>query len=305
LSSFRFEGLLGLGIGVMVVLGSVNANSSRNVGFAWLKVPVGTGVGGMAGTGTAVADGASGIVYNPAASARITQFSIQVDYTRWFLDMKQQSVFVTRDLKLLSVGVGVVSFSSGKLEYRENRPTEEAIGTFSPFDITGYLNLSRTLGDQVDVGVNARFYYSKIFSYQTSGWGADIGLRFWGVKNLTVGATVVDFCRALSYKYEQFWLPTRGKIGVAYRLTPGRSLLTFAVDGIYFFYNKELSVSTGVEWRFTELFSLRAGYAPFNGANKLSLGAGIHRGLFRVDYAYLPLNFNLGAAHRFGISFGY
>ncbi len=303
--NIRVNWLLIWCLSIILTLGSLNASSVRNVGFACLKIPVGTAIGGIAGTATAFAEGATGIVYNPASSARINSFSIQVDYMRWFLDTKQQSAFVVRNLNYLSIGAGIVSFTAGKLEYRENRPTEEPLGTFSPIDITGYINISRAISDQVDFGTNIRIYHSKIFSYQTTGLGADIGLRFLPFKDLNFGVAIVDISRPLSYKYERFLLPTRGKIGIAYRLKPTPSVLTAVIDGVYFFHKKELEFTAGLDWRVADLFSLRAGFAPFNSTSKLTVGAGIHRGLFRIDYSYLPLNFHLGTAHRFGISIGY
>jgi|UniRef100_A0A7V3PTS9 hypothetical protein len=277
----------------------------RKLGAAWLKIPVGARDAAMAGTGTAAAFGPQGLVYNPAATARLAPFTLQAGYTRWLLDTHHQSIFVSRDLHYFQLGLGLASFAYGKLEYRENRPTAEPIGTFSPLDLTAYLNFSRQFGKLTELGITARYYYSKVLDYEISAPGLDIGARFHPLPNLTIGAAITDFSRTLYYYYEQFWLPTRSRIGVAYQLPLSKNRLTVAIDGSYFFYNQEFRFTTGIEWTLAEIFSLRAGYDPLNPGNRLNFGAGFHHGLFRVDYAYSPLGFALGSAHRFGISFGY
>lgn len=277
----------------------------RKVGYLWLLIPVGAREAAMAGASTAAGFGPQAMVYNPAAPARLTPFSLQANYTKWLLDTRHQSIFATRNLRYFQLGVGLASFTYGKFEYRENRPTSEPIGTFYPLDFTAYLNLSRTISSWAEIGLTGRYFYSKVLDYELSAIGADIGARVHPWPNLTIGAAITDFSRAFYYYYERFWLPTRGKIGLAYQLPLAHNRLTFAVDGSYLFYSKKLRITTGTEWGIAEIFYLRAGYDPFNPGNMINLGAGFHHGLFRVDYAYSPLGFNLGAAHRVTISVGY
>jgi hypothetical protein len=290
------------------------AVTARPVGCAWLKIPIGAREAAMAGSGTAGASGPQGLTYNPAATARLSPFSAQAEYTKWFLDTHHQSLFTARDLHHLVVGLGIATFASGRFEYRDEIPSENPLGTFSPLDLTAYLNLSRQFGEFAGIGINLRYFYSKVLNYSLSGFGADIGTRLYPLKNLILAAAITEFGRTLSYKYELFWLPTRARIGAAYRLPFGApqpaaggkaTSLTLALDGSYFFYTKEIDCSLGSEFTLADILSLRAGYNLTNHVNHLNFGAGIRRGRLRLDYAFSPLNLNLGAAHRIAIGFGY
>ncbi|MGQ9707900.1 MAG: PorV/PorQ family protein [bacterium] len=292
-------------IGIIYFVFTSAAIASRPVGFTWLKIPVGTREAAMAGSGTANALGPQALAYNPAATARISPFSAQAEYAKWFLDTHHQSLFVTRDLRHLAVGLGIATFSSGKFEYRDEVPTDTPLGTFSPLDLTGYLNLSRPLGEFASIGINLRYFYSKILNYNLSGFGTDIGTRLYPLNNLTLAAAVIDFGQTLSYKYELFWLPTRVRIGAGYKLPFGAHLFCLTIDGSYIFYTKEVNCCLGGEFTIADILSLRAGYDLTNKANHFNFGLGIQRGLFRLDYAFSPFTFNLGAAHRIAIGFGY
>ncbi len=279
--------------------------TERQVGCAWLKIPVGAREAAMAGTGTAAAFGPQALVYNPAATARLAPFSINASYTKWFLDTHHQSIFANRDLGIFQLGLGLSSFAYGKIEYREERPTEEPFGTFSPLDLTGYLNFARTLGDFAEIGFSARYFYSKIINNQASALGADAGFRVHPLPNLTVGLAVTDFGKTLYYYYEPFWLPTRARVGLSWNLPIGTTRLTLTGDASYFFYNRNFRASAGTELTVNEILFIRAGCDPLNPGNRFSFGTGIRHRLFRLDYAWSPLGFNLGSAHRLSLSFGY
>lgn len=277
----------------------------RRVGVAWLKIPVGAREAALAGAGTAAAFGPQALVYNPAATARLAPFAISASYTKWLLDTHHQSVFATRDLGILQLGVGIASFAYGSVEYRDEWPTEEPLGTFSPLDLTAYLNLARSLGELAAIGITGRYFYSKIISNQASALGLDAGLRLRPLSSLTLGVAVTDFGRTMYYYYEPFWLPTRLRIGAAWNLPVGKSQFTLTGDAGYFFYNRDFRVSAGTEWTLNETFFLRTGWDPLNPGNRFSFGAGLRHRLIRLDYAWSPLGFNLGSAHRITLSFGY
>ncbi len=289
----------------LIVLFGIGFSTERQVGCAWLKIPVGAREAAMAGCGTATGTGPQALVYNPANSAFISPFSIQADYTKWFLDTRHQSLFLIRDCRYLVVGGGVTSFTNGKFEYRTDRPTAEPLGTFTPVDITGYFNLAKFWHRYAVTGITVRYFYSKIMSSELNGFGADVGVRSAPLKNLTIGLAVVDFGRTLSYRRDVFWLPARARLGIGYQLPLGNNRFTGAIDGSYFFYSQKTALQIGAEFQLNQFLSLRAGYDLGNTAGNLNFGLGLTRNKIRIDYAFSPLEFNLGAAHRLAIGFGY
>lgn len=276
----------------------------RAVGCAWLNIPVGTREAALAGAGTAISLGPQGIFYNPAATAHHAPFSAHIEYTKWFLDIHHQALFVSRNLNCFALGLGVVSFSSGRFEYREEIPSEEPLGTFSPLDLTGYLNIARPLANWADAGITARYFYSKVMSYELAGFGIDIGARFHPLKNFSTGVAIVNFGRTVSYKYQLIWLPVRARGGFAYALPISKSNILLAVDGSWFFYSKKGDVQLGTEFLLGKILSLRVGYDILNPSNHINLGLGVTTKRFRLDYAFVPFEFGLGSSHRLGIDYG-
>jgi hypothetical protein len=273
-------------------------------GFSSLKILPGVREAGMAGTGAASAFGPQAITLNPAAGAGVNGFAAVASYTKWILDTHHQSLFVARNFSALCVGVGVSSFSAGEFEYRV-KPTEDPIGTFTPTDFTAYLNLARPIGSMVQAGLTGRYFYSRVYDNDAAGLGIDGGVRVMPVKRLTVGASVVDFGKTMTYEREVFWLPTRGRLGVSYDLVPfehGR--VTLAADGSYFFYSRVQGVAAGLEFAWSEVVAFRAGYDFLSQANHLNFGLGLRAGVFRFDYSFSAMNLDLGGAHRVSVGLG-
>ncbi|MEO0079627.1 MAG: PorV/PorQ family protein [candidate division WOR-3 bacterium] len=274
-------------------------------GFASLKVLPGTRECGMGGVGVASAFGPQAVAWNPAATASVPVFAASVNYVKWILDTHHQSLFLVRNLKRLNIGLGLASFSAGRFEFREDVPTEEPVGWFAPTDFTGYLNVATALGPKGELGVTGRYFYSKIMTYQAAGPGLDLGMRLRPVKGLVVGASVVDFGKWLSYHRDPFWLPTRGRLGVCYELPFGENRLILACDGSYFFFSRTAGFQAGTEFQLGRILALRAGYDLLARANHLNFGFGLNIGDFRIDYSLAPLCYDLGAAHRLSLGFGY
>ncbi|MGQ9678560.1 MAG: PorV/PorQ family protein [bacterium] len=275
----------------------------RTIGCAWLTIPVGTREAALGGTGTAISLGPAGIYYNPAATVQHAPFSAHIEYTKWFLDIHHQALFISRDLNYFTIGLGVVSFSSGRFEYREEIPLEEPLGTFSPLDFSGYLNIARPLARWANIGITARYYYSKVMSNQLVGSGIDIGARFHPLKNLSTGMAVLNFGRTMSYKYQLIWLPASVRGGVAYTLPIGQNNLLLVFDGSWFFYSNKANLQFGTEFLLGNIISLRVGYDLLNPANHINFGLGITVKRFQFDYTFVPINFGLGLSHRIGISY--
>jgi len=273
-------------------------------GFSSLKILPGVREAGMAGTGVASAFGPQAITLNPAAGAGIAGFAATASYAKWILDTNYQSLFVARDFSAFCVGVGFSSFSAGQFEHRV-KPTEEPIGTFTPTDFTAYLNLARPIGRMVHVGLTGRYFYSRVYNNDAAGLGLDAGVRVMPIERLTVGVSVVDFGKTMIYEREVFWLPTRGRLGASYDIKPfERVRVTFAADGSYFVYSGVPGAAAGVEFAWSEVVTLRAGYDFLSDANHLNFGLGLRVGVFRFDYSLAAMNLDLGGAHRVSVGLG-
>jgi hypothetical protein len=275
-------------------------------GLASLKIVPGVREAGMANTGVASAQGPQAIYFNPAAISRYNKFQANLYYAKWLLDMHHQSLFVVRPMKIFNIGFGVVNFSYGNVENRDNKPTEEPIGYFNPQDYSFFLTLSRALDNRTAIGVSGKFYYQKIFDKTTSGGGVDFGLKFFDVMpQMALGFSIINFGTTMRFIREKFWLPTEAKAGASYNLPLGNQNLNGALDLSYFPYDKKFSAGIGVEFDLNDFLFLRGGVRPFSETDKISTGLGIKLSKFRLEYSFSPFTYDLGTTHRFSLGFGY
>ncbi|MFO7638806.1 MAG: PorV/PorQ family protein [bacterium] len=274
-------------------------------GFSSLRVLPGGRESGMGNCGVASGFGPQAMVWNPAATAGIEGFAVRAGYTRWLLDTDQQAVFLARNARYFTVGLGLTSFSAGTFEYREDVPTEEPLGLFRPAEMAVHLNLARSFGSMVDVGLSGRLYYTKVHDQEALGPGVDAGARVRPFEGMTLGVSVVDFARPMAYEREQFQLPVRARLGAAYRRElAGGFELGAAADGSWFFREKRPNVVVGGEFGWGGLVFLRTGYEWLDGFGRPAAGLGLRAAGFSCDYSLTFLNDDFGQAHRFSVAYG-
>jgi hypothetical protein len=281
------------------------AGAANSVGFASLKIGIGTRECGMGDAGTASAIGPQSIYWNPALNGWENRFGASISYSDWFLDMNKAALFVVRPTPIANVGLGATVFNAGKLEYRDEYPDDEPLGTFSPFDYSIYVNLSRALPRNLVLGGTGRYYYQKILDHSSHGWGADLGLAFEPVKNLKLAGAIMDFGSTLQFRFADYSLPTRAVVGASYALPLGWTQVNLAADGGFGFFDRQFALNAGAEVLLGKVVSVRGGYKILDQTAGLTLGVGFRVKGIRIDYAFGAHDLSLGATHRFSVGFGY
>lgn len=259
----------------------------------------------MGDAGASSARGPQAIYWNPGLNAWAERFAATFSYSAWFLDMSKSGLFAVRPTPLFNIGLGLTTFSAGKLENREDRPTDEPVGYYYPADYSIYLSLSRILGPKVAMGLTGRYYYQQILDRNASGIGADFGLVFLPLERMKVGVAIQDFGTSLKFKLMEHNLPSRGTAGVSYLLPLGRSELTGAADFGYSFYDRHVMLNTGAEFVLNHVLALRAGYRALNQDRGVTAGLGLRIKGFRLEYSFGLHDNDLDATHRFALGFGY
>jgi hypothetical protein len=276
-----------------------------NIGFASLKIGIGSRECGMGDAGTAGANGPQSMYWNPALTGWQDRFSASVSYADWFLDMSKSALFVLRPTGVMNVGLGATVFNAGTVEFRDDHPSDLPIGTFTPFDYSVYLNLSRALPGHVALGASGKFYYQKILDHSAHGWGADLGLAYEPVKNLKLAGAVMDVGSSMQFKFADYALPSRAVVGASYALPLGWTQVSVAADGGYGFFDRQFALNTGAEVMLGRAVALRGGYKILDQTAGLTLGIGFRVKGIRIDYAFCSNDLSLGATHRFSVGFGY
>ena len=290
-------------VGFFLAIGA--AGTIDNVGFASTRIGIGSRECGMGDAGTAGASGPQSMYWNPALSGWQERFSASFSYANWFLDMSKAAFFVLRPTPIMNVGLGATVFNAGTMEFRDDHPSDLPVGTFTPFDYSVYLNLSRALPGRVTLGASGKFYYQKILDRSSHGWGADLGLAYEPLKNLKLAGAVMDVGSSMQFKFADYALPSRAVVGASYALPLSWTQVSVAVDGGYGFFDRQFALNTGAEVLLGKAVALRGGYKILDQTAGLTLGVGFRVKGIRIDYAFSAHDLSLGATHRFSVGFGY
>ncbi|MCS7216751.1 MAG: hypothetical protein NZ924_03575 [Candidatus Bipolaricaulota bacterium] len=242
---------------------------------AWAQVSLfdmglGTRAMGLGGAYAAVAEGAEGLLYNPAGLARVR--GVQADST--VLAGWVSAGYVGAALPGLGAGLGYLGASAG-----------ENLG-FSQLGLIAGFGLDlRALGFPVLGGAALRFQSTHIAGKSETGFGLDLGV-------LGAFPSLLGEIRAAVVLRELAFggLSTEFVVAGAW-LSPFGLFAALDLTSEY--------IALGVGMAFLGAAEVRAGLRQEGGLFRVALGLGVRFGSYALDYALLthPL---LAPSHRFG-----
>jgi len=124
-------------------------------------------------------------VINPALLDSSQNNQLAVNYTKYLPDVNVNYGFVSYARHFSNIGT-----FNGNIQYvdygqfRGADPTGADLGNFSAADYSFNLGYGRPLGKadsnrQISVGANAKFIYSQLYTYTSSGAAVDLGLNYY------------------------------------------------------------------------------------------------------------------------------
>lgn len=167
---------------------------------------------------------------------------------------------------------------------------------------------NRRFGNQLGIGVTAKYLRERLDTVTASAWAADAGVfyapgQYWGDwgDGWRFGATLRNLGTRLRFDEESFALPRSLVVGSSWTGLWMGEMLTFALDGEEPYAGKR-ALHAGIELWTLRLLVLRAGYTTDPDAgNGLRLGIGLRFKTLQFDYAFAGAG-ALGDAHRIGIT---
>ncbi len=309
-----------LALVAMTLLGVSDAKAAeifRKVGTAgaqFLKIGVGARAVGMGECFVAVADDASGIWWNPACVARITQDGgsrLTLNHSTWPADISHEFfgyAFTYHGLP------GSYAFSSTVLQMDPiTRRTEYSPdGTGENFD-AGSFNLGATwaknLIDRFSFGVTAKYLHLGLDDASADGFLVDFGtLYFTDFRTIRIGMAIQSLGPSVSFLDDSFPMPTMFRVGTAmdaYQSEDHNMLLAFEFD--HPADNAE-RISFGSEYTLKTFepnvtLQVRGGYRYNRDEENLTAGFGVDFptgsvSRMRVDYAFSAMDY-LDDTHKF------
>jgi len=299
--------LLSSAIFVLIIISTFNngyAGEPGTTGFVFLRLGNGARASGMGEAFTAVADDATSIYWNPAGLANIEGVELNVTHSEWLVDIRFEQVSVVNEAFGGTVGLNFTGVYYGKLDRYGNYPSLTPDGTFSPYDLAFAAGYGFDVLPNLSFGASAKLIYEKIDFESATGWAMDLGLIHRSmVKGLTLAAAILNVGPQAKFVEEKFYPPFQFRVGASYRYSSDmiRGSLILASDAV-FPNDTDAKLHLGFEYNYKNFISVRTGYKANYYVQGATLGFGVVYEKLRFDYAYMPMQFELGNVHRFSIS---
>jgi hypothetical protein len=270
-------------------------------GLSFLKVGMGARPVGMGEAFTAISGDINSIYWNPAGLARIEGIDLTFMHNRWFQEISSNYLAAAFKIKKNIIGVGLALNRVPDIEVRD-KPTAEPVGTFDAEDLVLTLGYAKSFGAKLDLGISVKGLYQKIYTYETSGLGFDIGGVYVLNDKLQFGTAILNLGPKMKFKEEKFSLPLVYRLGAAYK-TSERQLNGDILLGLDLIKprDSDLKLHSGIEYNYDKILSLRIGYQSGYDDKSFSFGMGLGYERYGIDYAFVPFSSDLGNTHRISL----
>lgn len=269
---------------------------------------------------SAASVGAAAIYSNPAMLAFEESSILDVNYSLWIADVKNQFAGVNLVRNRSALAFGVYNSSADGFEARD-RPGPSA-GNFN----VGYLSIAGAAAHQfgpLSIGFTGQFLREEIFQFRATGYAISAGaaLRLFD-NRMRAGAAVRNLGEMESLDELSTKLPATVSAGVSADIlnisTPGSNdfpiLVTFLADythrleepGTGDFVSSESDdpfISFATEITAADLLFINAGYRFGPTERPLSFGGGLTIDTINVRYALVPFSTGFGTVHSFGVQY--
>lgn len=284
---------------------------------------------GMGDAFVSIADDATACWWNPAGLAFLGhQYNVALMHSQLVPDWEdvyyEYAAYAQKIEGLGTVGASVIYLTYGE-QYATQSDNPDIIGKFRSYEVIPSLAYGAAINDYLAVGVNLKFIYVDLApaQYTTEGvkgsgttFAADLGVLWRAMGGRwSVGGAVQHVGPRIAYIDEEQSdpLPRNLKVGTSYKLVSDEmNELTLSAD-----YNKSLVIvediadqtlgvilNVGAEYRYYDLFALRAGYVyDEDGEIKdFAFGMGLRYRTFSFDVANVPQAQGLTRPFRFSVA---
>jgi len=289
---------------VLFLLMAGMAAAAENSGLTFLKIGIDARAAAMGEAYSAVCNDAAATYWNPAGLARAGTNSIVLMHNSWLQDINQEflAVQLFHGKHNLAFAVNLIQING--IQLRDERATENPIGTSSATNMYLGLNYAAPLGQDWSVGGQLKYLYEKYYLTWAEGIAVDLGLRKKNVlPELEWGLSIQNLGKMNKLRSQASPLPLILRTGVSYVL-PEKiiRIKPLAAADLYYTGNNRLQLNLGVDVPVLQNISLRGGYSLGADSHGLTAGFGIGYWKINVAYAFVPYQYDLGYSHRFSFA---
>ncbi len=291
---------------IIALLASINisAQSAGSSGLSFLKLGFGARNIAMGDLGVIGNNDLTALNYNPALLADSNKAQIFFTHNSLFEDLGSEMFAGSFSLFGIPIAVGVNTTTISNIEVR-TKPGE-AETTFDAHYFNASISTAYNISENIFIGASAKYIYENLFVDDATGLGFDFGAAYKNViENLSLGVSLRNIGSMNSLRNESTKLPTDLRIGASYYYPINEYNIDLNATAGFQKYtaNDDSHIHTGIELTYDRTFSLRGGYITGYDSKDLSAGFGVFWNGFNLDYAYVPVNFNLSDYHIISIMY--
>jgi hypothetical protein len=253
-----------------------------------LLEPISARAAAMAESGCSLSGEVYNFNYNPASLTAVERPEISVMYMRGLAEDNLASIAFGKDFSFAPLGMSLIYYDTGKIEMYDVGGT--AISETGQRDIVFTVGSAKNIFGY-DVGLNLKVISSEIFGETAIAYAADLGWQYKDIiENLDIGVAVRNLGTELTYIDEGDPLPTNICPGGSFTKSWETCSLLTSLDIPYYLNEEEVLALLGLECKYKEMFSIRAGYrtALTDTASKdrvISAGFGFNWNQYAFEYA--------------------
>ncbi len=282
----------------------VAQESGKNAGTVsalFLRTDVSTRVAGLSGTYAAIANDESALLYNPAGLANLSRAGFALNHASYFEDTNIENILLAYNFeRRLGFAIGMTHIWMPDIQGYDYLGGETSALKVSSSVV--HLGLAYKIQPAFYVGLGLKYVQDDLAGYSANALAMDAEIFVHTMlRGLTFGAVVQNFGSGIRYDVAEEELPLTLRAGLAYK--PWGKGLRLAADMVSA-KDRPLYFSGAVEFIIAQSFILRSGNT-FSSQNMFNptFGGGLRLyNQYVIDYAFNN-HADLGAVHRFGVSF--
>ncbi|MGB7055199.1 MAG: hypothetical protein WBE28_07750 [bacterium] len=249
-------------------------------------------------TSFATASNEEAIFYNPANIEARDNFTFNCSYNRFYLGMQSVSLSLTRKIKSIDFGLGIVNFDYGNIEWRPEYPSDDPTIDYRAYDFSLILGASVSVSSKGRIGVNLKYVTENIYVYSDYALAMDVAFAYRNsTSGITFGAT--NFGTKMTIHNDEVNLPACLKVGGFQRIKK----LVLSGDLHYLVNEAAFEFSLGASMPVYQRISLSAA-VNYRDEFYPGFGVAIDAGALQIKYGGSFFPKNLGMVNNLGVGIG-
>lgn len=230
---------------------------------------------------------------NPASiSANKSGLFLDVSHGSWLADSKISSLLMLFPGDNIHFGVNLKYVEIDNIELRGDTPTDEPLATYGANGFAlGAVGSWDMLG--MKIGAALRWVRIDIYTENSKGFSADIGLIKQLTSKMKIGAAILNMGKMSTLRSEEPQLPNRALASVSYMFSTREFSNEFTLGGEISALVNGFILHTSNETNWHNL-TLRQGTKFSKEVTEISFGAGFRFGIYHLNYGILIGSHGLG-----------